>query len=202
MTNKTLLKIPMANLEELNALWNADPAKRLPTLLSRRRWAEARNLDVNKVHRWWRDQRSKAKRNHIWVSETESYDIPVGTPPILGPEDQLSVEAMDEDKPISVSVKKEPYTYSKSLFRPATAPVRLTRARARAARETASTSTHVDQSRSSPEPESSLPSSSPPSLFDQYSSHSAHLQRLLPPRKPQEHQVNAHIVAQVTRFLN
>jgi hypothetical protein len=151
------LKIPMANLEELNALWDADPAKRLPTLHSRRQWAEARNLDVNPVHRWWRDQRFKAKRNHLWVSE-ESYDIPVGTPPIINPEDQLPTNAAMDS--ISVTVKKE--SLSDLLIKPA----RITRARARVARETGMTTSSM--SRSSPEP---FPSSSPPSLFDGYSSY-------------------------------
>ncbi|KAK7457109.1 hypothetical protein VKT23_010410 [Stygiomarasmius scandens] len=147
-------RIPPANLQELNVLWNADPARRLPTLLSRRRWAEARNLDVNLVHRWWRDKRFKARKNKLSVSDTETYDIPVGIPPAVDPDNQAQpsdTKVKAEDQPIVIKTEPIPITLRDAPY---------TRTRARIARA-------LDIERVPEEiTRVSSPPSSPPSLFD------------------------------------
>ncbi|THU99004.1 hypothetical protein K435DRAFT_514790 [Dendrothele bispora CBS 962.96] len=159
-------KIPPANLQELHALLDADPAKRLPSLISRRRWAEARNLDVDVVHRWWRRQRFKAKKNKYLVSDAETYDIPVGTPPIIDPEteeQQLSATKIKtEDKDIVIKTEASAVPV---MFKLRDAP--YTRARARAARVVTAehASEYATAGGMTPSRLSSSPRSSPSSTF-------------------------------------
>ncbi|KAE9392149.1 hypothetical protein BT96DRAFT_1023734 [Gymnopus androsaceus JB14] len=70
--------IPLANIDELNEIWDAD--KRYPTLSSRRRWALARNLEPTLVNQWFWSKRNGARKKKIALNP-EQYDLPVGNPP-------------------------------------------------------------------------------------------------------------------------
>ncbi|KIK64024.1 hypothetical protein GYMLUDRAFT_111447, partial [Collybiopsis luxurians FD-317 M1] len=72
--------LPLANIDELDKIWNAD--KRLPTLPSRRAWAEARNLQPSEVNFWFWRKRTSAKAKGIALA-SGYYHLPVGTPPCI-----------------------------------------------------------------------------------------------------------------------
>ncbi|KAJ4470726.1 hypothetical protein C8R41DRAFT_984241 [Lentinula lateritia] len=87
--------IPLANIDELNELWEAD--ERLPTLSSRREWSIARNLHPTAVNEWWWARRRQARDRGVGLS-CENYHLSVGNPPdtVL-----IKIEPVDEDLPIS-----------------------------------------------------------------------------------------------------
>ncbi|KAF8649405.1 hypothetical protein AX16_005846 [Volvariella volvacea WC 439] len=76
--------------DELRAIWEAD--KRIPTVKSRRKWCEARNIGTQAVNRWWSRRKQEAKKVGITIPD-ETYELPVGTPPVI------------EEKP---NIKQEP----------------------------------------------------------------------------------------------
>lgn len=80
-----LQRLSPAHLTELSDIWNAD--KRMPTPESRRSWAIARRLKPEMVHRWWYRRKQLAKKAGIKLPK-ETYDLPVGTPPVI----EMSVE--------------------------------------------------------------------------------------------------------------
>ncbi|KAL0574602.1 hypothetical protein V5O48_007352 [Marasmius crinis-equi] len=72
--------IPQVNLDELEAIWQVD--RRLPTLQSRRKWSQARNLDPQALHRWYSRKRCQARRKHEDLPpDSDLYDLEIGVPP-------------------------------------------------------------------------------------------------------------------------
>ncbi|KAJ6584738.1 hypothetical protein B0H19DRAFT_1106328 [Mycena capillaripes] len=68
------------HLDELFAIWPADP--RIPSVESRRKWALARNITPSYVHTWWQRRRPAAKRLKLKIPK-DTYELPVGTPPVV-----------------------------------------------------------------------------------------------------------------------
>ncbi|RDB29967.1 hypothetical protein Hypma_013748 [Hypsizygus marmoreus] len=97
------------HLLELTAIWNED--KRTPSVLSRRAWALARNLRVEAFHRWWHRRRQTAKRVGEMLLE-ETYELEVGTPPVLrGRAKRAKMEMQDSDETLVSSPRKCAYTH-------------------------------------------------------------------------------------------
>ncbi|KAG6823538.1 hypothetical protein H0H93_003453, partial [Arthromyces matolae] len=57
-----LRPMPLANLDELFAIWAND--MRIPTVESRRKWAAARNLAFQDVHRFFWRQKAQLKKSN------------------------------------------------------------------------------------------------------------------------------------------
>ena len=81
------------HFEELSRIWEAD--RRIPTISSRRHWAEARNVNPVNVHSWWYRRRPLAKKLKIKIPR-EEYDLDVGTPPLLPAIEEIKVEVPSE----------------------------------------------------------------------------------------------------------
>ncbi|PPQ79748.1 hypothetical protein CVT24_010122 [Panaeolus cyanescens] len=75
---------------ELKAIWPANP--RIPSTVSRRAWAVARNLDPQRVNSWWSRAKLSAKLRGVCIPD-ESYELDVGVPPEIPPPVQEDVEA-------------------------------------------------------------------------------------------------------------
>lgn len=82
------------HLNELNAIWASNPE--VPSVVSRRAWAEARNIDPAKVHTWFsrRKCNTLAKGGQVFEG---SYELPVDAPKEL-----LSAGKERLDKPKGV----------------------------------------------------------------------------------------------------
>ncbi len=75
-------------------LWEAD--RRIPSVNSRRAWAEARNLKPHNVHNWWYRRRPLARKLKIKIPR-ETYELDVGTPPIIPLPEEVSKEQIAEN---------------------------------------------------------------------------------------------------------
>ncbi|KAJ7046620.1 hypothetical protein C8F04DRAFT_1172520 [Mycena alexandri] len=73
-------RLQPVHFDELYAIWPADP--RLPSVDSRRAWALARNVTPTYVHNWFNRRRPVAKRLRLTIPK-ETYELPVGTPPVV-----------------------------------------------------------------------------------------------------------------------
>jgi len=76
------------HLQELNDVWETD--RRIPTVSSRRKWAEARNLNPINVHNWWYRRKKIAKKFRIRIP-AGVYELDVGVPPEI-PEPEPTLE--------------------------------------------------------------------------------------------------------------
>ncbi|KAJ6620769.1 hypothetical protein B0H10DRAFT_1791300, partial [Mycena sp. CBHHK59/15] len=70
-------RLALQHLDELNALWPADP--RIPSVSSRRAWALARSVTPRYVHEWWSRRRPVAKKLRMVIPD-DAYELSVGTP--------------------------------------------------------------------------------------------------------------------------
>ncbi|KAJ3712904.1 hypothetical protein C8R42DRAFT_686005 [Lentinula raphanica] len=89
----SISSIPLANIDELNKIWDAD--KRLPSLTSRRDWAMARNLTPTAVNEWWWTKRRRARDRGLPL-HCADYHIPIGNPPTITGS-SCKTEPIDED---------------------------------------------------------------------------------------------------------
>ncbi|KZT05701.1 uncharacterized protein LAESUDRAFT_655183, partial [Laetiporus sulphureus 93-53] len=71
------LALTVEHRAELDSIWRAD--HRVPSVESRRAWAEARNIDPGRVHSWFSKKRSNAIKDGLTVSEG-SYELPARGP--------------------------------------------------------------------------------------------------------------------------
>jgi len=81
------------HIRELWSIWIDDP--RVPTITSRNAWAKARNIDGIHVHRWFSSRKYQLKKQKIQDGLTvshETYDLPIGTPPIVKLEEEEEEE--------------------------------------------------------------------------------------------------------------
>lgn len=97
------------HIVELYSIWNLD--QRVPTVSSRNAWALARNINASSVHKWFAKRKATLKkkriRNGLTISD-ETYELPIGTPPIIKLEEEEEEEfasisyapiKMEEEKP-------------------------------------------------------------------------------------------------------
>ncbi|KAJ3758359.1 hypothetical protein EV360DRAFT_70380 [Lentinula raphanica] len=89
----SISSIPLANIDELNKIWDAD--KRLPSLTSRRDWAMARNLTPTAVNEWWWTKRRRARDRGLPL-HCADYHISIGEPPTITGS-SCKTEPIDED---------------------------------------------------------------------------------------------------------
>ncbi|GJE90626.1 hypothetical protein PsYK624_067700 [Phanerochaete sordida] len=68
--------LPQRVQDELEIAWQRD--KRVPTLASRRAWAQARDANPEAVNRWFSRRRWKAIRQEKVDVDDSEYDLPVG----------------------------------------------------------------------------------------------------------------------------
>ncbi|KAJ7172638.1 hypothetical protein C8R46DRAFT_1086702 [Mycena filopes] len=73
-------RLQPVHFDELYAIWPADP--RMPSVESRQAWAHARNVTPTYVHNWFQRRRPVAKRLRLRIPP-ETYELPVGTPPVI-----------------------------------------------------------------------------------------------------------------------
>ncbi|KAJ7935428.1 hypothetical protein B0H13DRAFT_475185 [Mycena leptocephala] len=73
-------RLALVHFDELFAIWPADP--RIPSVESRRAWALARNITPSYVHAWFQRRRPAAKKLKLKIPD-ETYELPVGTPPVV-----------------------------------------------------------------------------------------------------------------------
>ncbi|KAF6759425.1 hypothetical protein DFP72DRAFT_134905 [Ephemerocybe angulata] len=71
----TYKRLTANHFAQLHAIWDAD--RRIPTVASRRAWANARGVNPDNVHGWWSRRAQKAKAMGIECSR-EAYDMEVG----------------------------------------------------------------------------------------------------------------------------
>ncbi|KJA15411.1 hypothetical protein HYPSUDRAFT_220052 [Hypholoma sublateritium FD-334 SS-4] len=76
----TFQPIHALHFAELGAIWDGD--KRIPSAVSRRSWAFARNLNPNNVNKWWYRQRALVRKARVRMLR-DTYELPVGTPPVI-----------------------------------------------------------------------------------------------------------------------
>lgn len=74
--------IHVVHFAELNALWELD--RRIPSITSRKAWADARNLKPQNVHSWWYRRRILARKLKIKIP-LGNYELEIGTPPEIPP---------------------------------------------------------------------------------------------------------------------
>jgi len=68
------------HFEELSKIWDSD--RRIPSVISRRAWAEARHLNPTNVHSWWYRRRPVARKLKVKIPRDE-YELDVGVPPVI-----------------------------------------------------------------------------------------------------------------------
>ena len=86
------------HFEELEKIWEAD--RRIPTVSSRRAWAEARDLNPTNVHSWWYRRRPLARKLKIKIPRDE-YELGVGAPPVIPKIEEINAEISTEMNEIS-----------------------------------------------------------------------------------------------------
>lgn len=89
------LPLALAHLDELAKIWDGD--RRIPTIASRRAWALARGLKPSTVHSWWSRRKQVARRARQRVP-SGTYELPVGTPPVIKQEEPPAPVGLTEDR--------------------------------------------------------------------------------------------------------
>lgn len=87
-------QIHALHFEELSKAWETD--RRIPSVKSRRAWAEARNLKPHNVHSWWYRRRPLARKLKIKIPHG-TYELDIGTPPIIPPPEEVPEEQNAEN---------------------------------------------------------------------------------------------------------
>ncbi|KAF8904576.1 hypothetical protein CPB85DRAFT_1437760 [Mucidula mucida] len=118
-------RIPLANLEELAAIWSNDA--RLPTVESRKAWCAARNLDYGHVNRqfWWKKSaKLKANKENVKGPRGGCYALPVGTPPVIAIKQEEEEEKEEEDlqEPVKIELPSSPSIPSSDTLCPSSPP--------------------------------------------------------------------------------
>ncbi|KAJ7752009.1 hypothetical protein B0H16DRAFT_1547078 [Mycena metata] len=115
-------RLQPVHFDELYAIWPADP--RIPSVDSRRAWALARNVTPNYVHTWFQRRRPAAKRLRLKIPK-ETYELPVGTPPVVVVKDEPVESELppttDDDAPVQSTRRS-----AKKKIEPDVAPVPAT----------------------------------------------------------------------------
>ncbi|GLB41364.1 hypothetical protein LshimejAT787_0905790 [Lyophyllum shimeji] len=92
------------HLDELAKIWDTD--KRIPTVETRRAWAMARNIKPDLVHRWFARRKQIAKKARQRIPEG-TYELRVGTPPIIKDEKTPTPPVLEEPQPSPIKLKAE-----------------------------------------------------------------------------------------------
>ncbi|KAG6889340.1 hypothetical protein C0995_001748 [Termitomyces sp. Mi166 len=98
-----LRPLPLANLDELYKIWDAD--RRIPTVESRREWAAARNVAPQDVHRFFSRQKALVKKARKGLPKG-TYTLPIGTPPVIKQEEEAPRSILRR-KAVLLNVKTE-----------------------------------------------------------------------------------------------
>ncbi|KAL1748256.1 hypothetical protein HDZ31DRAFT_29940, partial [Schizophyllum fasciatum] len=105
--------LPPHIFHELAAIWAAD--RRIPTVDSRRRWAQARRVDPVRVHNWWYRRRRVAHTLGVEIPP-EGYELPVGDP--REGRTRWEAEAREREAGQAAELKQEEREVSLGHFRP------------------------------------------------------------------------------------